>query len=103
MYLQLNFNKKLKLICTFAKSELWKSFGKVNYSIHYLQNEVLTDLITRLSIELKLPQSERNTYALKFEDRGNDGVFLTKENRGLVPQGFILILTASPVLLIHIF
>lgn len=65
-----------------------------------LQNEVLTDLITRLSIELKLPQSERNTYALKFEDPGNDGVFLTKENRGLVPQGFILILTASPVLFI---
>ncbi|KAM3720898.1 Cell death abnormality protein [Dirofilaria immitis] len=62
------------------------------------QNEVLTDLITRLSIELKLPQSERNTYALKFEDRGNDGsgIFLTKENRGSVPQGFILILTASP-------
>ncbi|KAL3998941.1 hypothetical protein ACH3XW_17125 [Acanthocheilonema viteae] len=67
------------------------------------QNEVLTDLITRLSIELKLPQSERNTYALKFEDRGNDGVFLTKENRNLVPQGFILILTASPERYAHNF
>lgn len=67
------------------------------------QNEVLTDLITRLSIELKLPQSERNTYALKFEDYGNDGVFLTKENRSLVPQGFILILTASPERYAHYF
>uniref|UniRef100_A0A915PXA7 ELMO domain-containing protein n=1 Tax=Setaria digitata TaxID=48799 RepID=A0A915PXA7_9BILA len=67
-----------------------------NANVNWAYNEVLTDLITRLSIELKLPQSERNTYALKFEDRDNDGVFLTKENRGLVPQGFILILTASP-------
>ncbi|VDK88727.1 unnamed protein product [Litomosoides sigmodontis] len=67
-----------------------------NTNVTWAYNEVLTDLITRLSIELKLPQSERNTYALKFEDRGSDGVFLTKENRGLVPQGFILILTASP-------
>uniref|UniRef100_A0A1I7VIW5 ELMO domain-containing protein n=1 Tax=Loa loa TaxID=7209 RepID=A0A1I7VIW5_LOALO len=70
--------------------------AECNTNVTWTYNEVLTDLITRLSIELKLPQSERNTYALKFEERDNDGVFLTKENRGLVPQGFILILTASP-------
>lgn len=58
---------------------------------------MLTDLITRLSIELKLPQSKKNLYALRFEDHENDGVFLTDENRTLISQGFILILTASPV------
>ncbi|VDK68189.1 unnamed protein product [Gongylonema pulchrum] len=50
-----------------------------------------------VSVELKLPQSEKNVYALKFEDRENDGAFLTNENRGLIRQGFILILTASPM------
>ncbi|VDN05150.1 unnamed protein product [Thelazia callipaeda] len=71
------------------------TFDKQANFIFVQFNEVLTDLITRLSIELKLPQLERNAYALKFEDSGNDGVFLTKENRNLIPQGFILILTAS--------
>ncbi|KHN71945.1 Cell death abnormality protein 12 [Toxocara canis] len=60
------------------------------------QNEVLSDLITRLGVELKLPQADKNLYALKFESRENDGAFLTDENRALVRQGFMLILTASP-------
>ncbi|VDN57243.1 unnamed protein product [Dracunculus medinensis] len=60
------------------------------------QNEVLNDLITRLSVELKLPQAEKNLYALRFEDRENDGAFLTNENRRMIRQGFMLILTASP-------
>lgn len=60
------------------------------------QNEILSDLITRLSIELKLPQAEKNLYALRFENRENEGAFLTDENRSLIRQGFMLILTASP-------
>lgn len=60
------------------------------------QNEVLSDLITRLSVQLKLPQSGKNLYALRFEAGENDGAFLTNEHRNLIRQGFILILTASP-------
>ncbi|MFH4976225.1 hypothetical protein AB6A40_002934 [Gnathostoma spinigerum] len=60
------------------------------------QNEVLSDLITRLSVELKLPQKNKNLYALKFEKNDNDGAFLTKQNQSLVKQGFFLRLTASP-------
>uniref|UniRef100_A0A914ZP91 Secreted protein n=1 Tax=Parascaris univalens TaxID=6257 RepID=A0A914ZP91_PARUN len=60
------------------------------------QNEVLSDLITRLGVELKLPQADKNLYALKFESRENDGAFLTDDNRALIRQGFMLILTASP-------
>ncbi|VDK41771.1 unnamed protein product [Anisakis simplex] len=60
------------------------------------QNEVLSDLITRLVVELKLPQADKNVYALKFESPENDGAFLTDENRALIRQGFMIILTASP-------
>uniref|UniRef100_A0A915D2T4 ELMO domain-containing protein n=1 Tax=Ditylenchus dipsaci TaxID=166011 RepID=A0A915D2T4_9BILA len=58
----------------------------------------LSDFINRLSIQLGQPAqndppSGSNAYGLMFEDGRR---FVTEENKHLVPQGFMLILTASP-------
>lgn len=52
------------------------------------------DFINRLSNQLGQPQEESNSYGLMFEESQK---FVTDENKYLIQQGFLLILTASPV------
>uniref|UniRef100_A0A0N5ASP3 ELMO domain-containing protein n=1 Tax=Syphacia muris TaxID=451379 RepID=A0A0N5ASP3_9BILA len=60
------------------------------------KSEVISNKVKEICKLLNLPDSDKDIYALKFEDTENDGAFLTDENRCLIKQGFILILTASP-------
>lgn len=52
------------------------------------------DFINRLSNQLGQSQEEGNAYGLMFEESRK---FVTNENKHLIQQGFLLILTASPV------
>lgn len=60
------------------------------------ENEVLSDFITRLGNQWKLPHPDSDIYALRFESGENEGAFLTDDNRSQIKQGFMLIFTASP-------